>query len=143
LDKYKVTQDQKELVLLRDYLIKNDYLSSKDTEVSLDEVLDMSGRILQYRNFENSEGSDGLDMVRSNLRMLRHANLPDTRLIICSMEGPDIYPDIDKLMTEQEFTDMIGRVVITAEPNYLAQFTSTNQVISYQRRFMNAANGMS
>lgn len=142
LEKYKVTRDQKELVLLRDLLIKNDYLSSKDTEVGLDEVLDMSSRIIRYRNFENPEGSDGLDMVRCNLRMLRHANLPDTRLIICSMEGPDMYPDIDKLMTEEEFADMIGRVVITAEPNYLAQFTSTNQVISYQRRFMTAANGM-
>lgn len=143
LDKYTATQNQNELVLLREFLEKNDYLSSKDTGVSLNEILDMSKRIIRYRNFENHEGSDGLDMVRSNLRMLRHANLPDTRLIICSMEGPDIYPDIDKLMTEEEFADMIGRVVITAEPNYLAQFTSTNQVISYQRRFMNAANGMS
>lgn len=142
LDKYKATQEKRELVLLRDYLIKNDYLSSTDTDAGLDEVLDMSSRIIRYRNFENSEGSDGLDMVRSSLRMLRHANLPDTRLIVCSMEGPDIYPDIDRLMTEEEFTDMIGRVVITAEPNYLAQFTSTNQVVSYQRRFMNAANGM-
>ncbi len=31
------------------------------------------------------------------------------------------------------------RLVITAEPGYLARFTSTNQVVSYQRRFMNAA----
>ena len=37
---------------------------------------------------------------------------------------------------------MNKKVVITAEPNYLARFTSTNQVISYQRRFMNAAKGM-
>ena len=36
---------------------------------------------------------------------------------------------------------MTRRVVITAEPNYLARFTSTNQVITYQRRFMNAAKG--
>jgi hypothetical protein len=34
---------------------------------------------------------------------------------------------------------MTGRVVVTAEPNYLARFTSANQVISYQRRFMTAA----
>ena len=57
------------------------------------------------------------------------------------MEGPLNYPDIDKLLVEDEFSDLVNRVVITAEPNYLARFTSCNQVISYQRRFMNAANG--
>lgn len=31
------------------------------------------------------------------------------------------------------------RVVVTAEPAYLARFTSTNQVVSYQRRFLRAA----
>jgi hypothetical protein len=72
---------------------------------------------------------------------LKQCNLPDTRLIVCSMEGPNNYPDLDRLLTEEEFKDMIGKVVITAEPNYLAQFTSTNQVVTYQRRFMNAANG--
>ena len=39
------------------------------------------------------------------------------------------------------YEDMMDRVVVTAEPNYLAQFTSCNQVISYQRRFLNAAKG--
>jgi hypothetical protein len=67
--------------------------------------------------------------------------MPDTRLIVCSMEGPNNYPDIDKLLCEPEFLDMHDRVVITATPDYLARFTSTNQVISYQRRFMNAAKG--
>jgi len=36
---------------------------------------------------------------------------------------------------------MTDRVVITAEPEYLAKFTTTPQVINYQRRFMNAAKG--
>jgi hypothetical protein len=35
----------------------------------------------------------------------------------------------------------MDRVVITAEPGYLARFASTNQVVSYQRRFLNAAKG--
>ena len=52
-----------------------------------------------------------------------------------------MYPAIDSLLTEDEFVDMMDRVVITAEPEYLARFTSTNQVISYQRRFLNAAKG--
>jgi hypothetical protein len=48
---------------------------------------------------------------------------------------------MDKLLTEPEFSDMTDRVVITAEPEYLAKFTTTPQVVTYQRRFMNAANG--
>ncbi len=36
---------------------------------------------------------------------------------------------------------MADRVVITAEPEYLAKFTTNNQVVTYQRRFMNAAQG--
>jgi hypothetical protein len=58
------------------------------------------------------------------------------------MEGDYNYPDIDDLLAEPEFLGMNDRVVITAEPNYIARFTSTNQVTSYQRRFMNAAKGM-
>lgn len=42
---------------------------------------------------------------------------------------------------EPEFEDMMDRVVVTAEPQYLARFTSTNQVVSYRRRFMAAAEG--
>jgi hypothetical protein len=61
---------------------------------------------------------------------------------VCSIEGNDNYPDIDRLLSTDEYSDMAGRVVVTAEPRYLARFTSANQVISYQRRFMNAANGM-
>ena len=56
------------------------------------------------------------------------------------MEGDYNYPDIDKLMADPEYADMIDRIVITAEPQYLARFTSTNQVVSYQRRVMNAVN---
>ncbi|MFR8545469.1 MAG: hypothetical protein ACLVE3_08860, partial [[Clostridium] scindens] len=44
-------------------------------------------------------------------------------------------------LASDEYGDMAGRVVLTAEPNYLARFSSANQVVSYQRRFMNAANG--
>jgi len=57
------------------------------------------------------------------------------------MDGDRMYPEIDRLLTSEEFADMSRRVVVTAEPSYLARFTSANQVVSYQRRFMNAANG--
>ena len=73
--------------------------------------------------------------------MLKSVNMPDTRLIVCSMEGDYNYPDIDRILVDPEFADVIDRLVITAQPDYLAKFTSCNQVVSYQRRFMNAANG--
>ena len=47
-----------------------------------------------------------MDGVRHNLRMLRNSNLEDTRLIICSIEGSRMYPELDKLMAEPEFQDM-------------------------------------
>lgn len=63
-------------------------------------------------------------------------------MIICSMEGEYNYPDIDRLLADEAYSDVVDRVIITAEPNYLARFTSTNQVVSYQRRFMNAVGNL-
>jgi hypothetical protein len=133
--------DNKHLEALRTFFIEKDFLAPSGINTNLNEIKKTAERILKYRNYDNSEGSDDLDGVRHNLRVLRNANLPDTRLIICSMEGEENYPAIDKLLTEPEFSDMVDRVVITAEPEYLAKFTTTPQVVSYQRRFMNAANG--
>ena len=59
-------------------------------------------------------------------------------LSYAAWKGPINYPDLDKMTSEPEFADVIDRLVITAEPGYLAKFTSTSQVVSYQRRFMNA-----
>ncbi len=140
LGAYQTSQNTIFLTQLKEYLIKNDHLPLSKKDLDLLAVKDIAENMIKYRMFED-EGADGLDGVRHNLRVLKQCNLPDTRLIICSMEGPNNYPDLDRLLTEDEFSEMTGRVVITAEPNYLAQFTSTNQVVSYQRRFMNAANG--
>lgn len=128
---------------LRDYMLSTDYLASGDTDYEVGKAIEKARNLVKYRNFENEEGSDGLDSVRHNLRALRNANLPESRLIICSMEGDWNYPDLDKLLASDEFADMSDRVVVTAEPGYLARFTSTNQVVSYQRRFMKAAQGES
>ncbi|MBQ9156897.1 MAG: transaldolase [Eubacterium sp.] len=138
---YEASKDTKALESLRDYFIANDYYTEADKDMPLSEVLKFGRDLIKYRHFEDAQGSDGLDGMRHNLRVLKNSNLEDTRLIVCSMEGPYNYPDIDKLLAEPEFIEMNKKVVITAEPNYLARFTSTNQVISYQRRFMNAANG--
>ncbi len=134
------SRNVKYLEALRTFMIDKDYYSASEV-ADLDEVRKDAQTILKQRSFESKEGSDGLDGVRHNLRWLRQSNLEDTRLIICSMEGADNYPDIDRLLVADEFRDMSGRVVLTAEPNYLARFTSANQVVSYQRRFMNAADG--
>jgi len=141
VDAYDSTENVSNLESLRAYFVKNDYYPPSKANADLREVLRFGRDLIKYRHFEDAEGSDGLDGMRHNLRVLRNCNLPDTRLIVCSMEGPYNYPDIDKLLAEPEFQDMHDKVVITAPPDYLARFTSTNQVISYQRRFMNAAAG--
>jgi hypothetical protein len=139
---FNLTRDKKHLEDLRSFMLKVDLLSKSETEKDLLAVKHFAEDLLAYRNFDNDGGSDGLDMVRHNLRMLKQNNLPDTRLIVCSMEGPYNYPDIDKLTVDPEFADVIDRLVITAEPGYLARFTSSSQVVSYQRRFMNAVAGV-
>jgi hypothetical protein len=140
IDAYDATGSAAHLDALRKYFIDNDYYSpARGAATDAAEILAFGRDILRYRRFNDREGADGLDGMRHNLRVLRNANLPDTRLIVCSMEGPNNYPDIEKVLTEPEFLDMNHKVVITAPPDYLARFSSTNQVISYQRRFMNAA----
>ena len=141
LDLFELTNDPKYLSDMRSLMLANDYLNKNEQDADLFRVLKLGKDIVRYRNIDNEYGSDGLDAVRHNLRLLRNTNLSDARLIICSMEGDYNYPDIDKLMADPEYQDVIDRVVITAEPGYLARFTSTNQVVSYQRRFMNAAKG--
>ncbi|MDR1625923.1 MAG: transaldolase family protein [Spirochaetia bacterium] len=143
LDLYRTSDDPDFLVELRKFFVEKDFLPPSAGNLDLFEVKKMGEGILAYRGAaEGPAGShDGLDGVRHNLRVLRGANLPETRLIICSMEGPTMYPAIDRLLTEAEFLDMADRVVITAEPEYLSRFASSSQVVSYQRRFMNAASG--
>jgi len=140
LDQFAMSNDNLVLEQLKKFFIEKDFIAP-GSNMSLSDVKATAERVLKYRNWENSEGSDQLDSVRHNLRLLKTANLPDTRLIICSMEGEENYPAIDKLLAEPEFIDVADKVVITAEPSYLAKFTTSPLVVSYQRRFMNAANG--
>jgi hypothetical protein len=141
LDLFHVSGEPKFLEEIRTLLVEKDYLPPSAATMDLLEVKRIAEHIVKYRNLQSPEGSDGLDAARHNLRLLRNVNLPDTRLIICSMEGENNFPDIDALLADPEYEDVMDRVVITAEPNYLAQFTTTNQVLSYQRRFLNAAKG--
>lgn len=137
---YESSGDRKYLEELKAFMQEKDYYK-KGEDPDLMAVKATAELLLKQRHFHDEEGSDGLDSVRHNLRVLRNCNLEDTRLILCSMEGDWNYYDIDRLLASDEFRDMAGRVVLTAEPQYLARFSSSNQVVTYQRRFMNAANG--
>lgn len=139
LTSYETSRDSAYLKELRTFLVSTDHLPADGECRDLIEVLHYAQDMVSYRRWNDAEGADGLDSLRHNLRLLKQSGLPDTRLIVCSMEGPQNYPDIDKLVVDPEFADVIDRLVITAEPGYLARFTSTNQVVSYQRRFMAAA----
>ena len=84
------------------------------------------------------DGHDGLDSARHSLRLLKQANLPDTRLILCNTKSAQMYYDIDKMMVEPEFADMKQRVILTCEPEYFGQFTSSPTIYTYQRSFLNS-----
>jgi hypothetical protein len=141
LEEYRCTENRSHLSDLRNFMIEKDYLSAEEKDFDLFEAEAMCRRILEYRKAASNGRPDGLDAVRHNLRLIRSLNLSDTRLIICSMEGDFNYPDIDNLLADPEFEEVLDRLVITAVPAYLAKFTSSNLVVSYQRRFMNAAKG--
>lgn len=138
---YELTGEKDYLEELKVFMLSKDYFGAGEADIDLATVREKAEIIVKQRNIDNAEGIDGLDGVRHNLRLLRQTNMEDTRLIICSMEGDHNYYDIDRLLASDEYGDMSGRVVLTAEPNYLARFSSANQIVSYQRRFMNAANG--
>ena len=138
---YEETGDLLFIEQLKKYMLENDYLSADETGVDLFAAYTRAKDILSYRGFADNAAADGLDSVRHNLRCLRQANLPDTRLIICNMQGENYYPYIDRLLMEPEFIDMADRVVITAAPSLLAEFTSNPLVVQFHRRFMNAAQG--
>ena len=140
LSAFDTTRDLQFLKTLRSYFVDVDFLSKADADMDLAEVEKLARETLTYRDFNNCRGFDGMDGVRHNLRMLKDCNLEDTRLIICSIAGSREYPELDKLLVEDEFRDVLDKIVITTEPIYLAQNTASPQIITYQRRFMNAVN---
>ena len=122
---------------LRTYLIQNYYLSASDKDLELLVVKRTAKNLLAYRGWHTTD-TDGLDQARHNLRLIANSNLADTRLIICSLDG-DMYSKVDKMLMEPEFQGMNDRVIITASPKYLADFTSSPAVLNYNRNFFKAA----
>ena len=135
---FEATGDEKHLEELRKFLIASDYLSCRDTDLSLFEVKRKAEWLMKYQGWQTSEGSDGLDQSRHALRELRNSNLPDTRLIICSLDS-SMYSMVDRMLMEKEYADMADRVVITADPDYLAGFASSPAVLKYNKSFIAAA----
>lgn len=76
---------------LRSFLVGHDYLSSVDGAVPVAEVVALARSIVRYRGPDTAEDWDGLGSVRHALRLLRSSYLPDTRLIVCSMEGRELH----------------------------------------------------
>lgn len=137
---YEVGGKISALEALRDYMVENDYLSGAECDCRLDYALSLAREILKYRGYDSPD-ADGLDGIRHNLRMLRNSQLPDTRLIICNFQSKWCYPYVDRMLMEPEFADMLDRVVITAPPAILGEYTTNAIVTQFHRRFMNAANG--
>ncbi len=138
---YEETADPVFVDMLKQYMIENDYVSAREASGDTFSAYSRAKEILRYREFEDNPAADGLDGIRHNLRCLKQANLPDTRLIICNFHNCNTYPYIDKLLMEPEFADMADRIVITGPPNLLASYTSSPLVIQFHRRFMNATSG--
>lgn len=138
---YEETGDPLFVEQLQKYMVDNDYLAAGEVSSDRFAAYTRAREILKYRGFLENASSDGLDGIRHNLRCLKQANLPDTRLIVCNMQGENYYPYIDRLLMEPEFVDMADKVVITAAPSLLMEFTSNPLVVQFHRRFMNAANG--
>lgn len=123
---------------LRSWMISNDFLAPSHGECGLITVLEAARSHLRHRR-EEPDRDDGLDAARQSLRWLSNSHLPDTRLILCSMDGDDMFPELTRMLTEPEFLPLHHRTLITTDPVYLARWTSSPQVIGYQRRFMRAA----
>ena len=140
LSAFDSTRDLQFLKALRGYFVDVDFIPKSEAEMDLAEVEKLARETMTYRDFNNCRGFDGMDGVRHNLRMMKDCNMDDTRLIICSIAGSRQYPELDKLLVEDEFRDVLDKIVITTEPIYLAQYTASPQIITYQRRFMNAVN---
>ena len=95
---YEETGDPLFIEQLQKYMVENDYLSAGEINGDRFAAYTRARDILRYRGFLENPAADGLDGIRHNLNVLRQANLPDSRLIICNMQGENYYPYIDRLL---------------------------------------------
>lgn len=136
IEAYRKTESPLFIEQMKNYLLENDYIGANEEDIEDFQVLSVIKKTLNHRLSDPK--NDGLDSIRHNLRALRRANLPDTRLIICNFQDDNLYPAIDRLIMEDEFFDMSDRLVITNPPELMSAFASSPLVVQFQRRFMNA-----
>lgn len=134
IGKYDKSGDKQYYEQILKYMKKVNLLGSEDQDA--DKAMEKARLLVNYRHAYDHEGSDGLDSVRHSLRVLRLANLPDTRIIICNTKTDRMYYDIDKMLAEDEFADMKQKVVLTCEPVYFGRYTSSSTIYAYQRDFL-------
>lgn len=120
---------------LHEYMIKQDFFAYDHKDAA---AAEKRARMLVNYRMQDNEVTDGLDGARHALRVLKSANLPDTRLIVCNTKTEQMYYDIDKMMVEPEFADMKQRVILTCEPSYFAKFTYSPTIFNYQKSFLTA-----
>lgn len=132
---YDATSDEQFVADLRDYLVRMDYLGTDDKALDLLTVLRLTRTLLRQRD---DGPDDGMDSVRRSLRWLSTTHLPETRLIVCSMDGEQMFPDLMTMLSEPEFLPLHRRVLVTTDPAYLARWTTSPHVVTYQRRFLSA-----
>ncbi|MGE0218310.1 hypothetical protein [Mycolicibacterium sp.] len=132
---YQATADTWFATELRRYLVANHYLGRADENLDLLETLTLARRIVEARR---RDGSDGLDSARASMRWLQRSNLDSSRLIICSMDGDEMFPAVTSMLLEPELRDMHNRVLVTTDPRYLARWSSSPHVVAYQQRFLKA-----
>jgi hypothetical protein len=118
---YDATSDEQFVADLRDYLVRMDYLGTDDKALDLLTVLRLTRTLLRQRD---DGPDDGMDSVRRSLRWLSTTHLPETRLIVCSMDGEQMFPDLMTMLSEPEF-HLHRRVLVTADPAYLARWTTS------------------
>jgi len=136
---YEDTGDVSFVHRLKEFMYENDFIGLKEREQGdLFDAYNMARETIRFRGLDTEPRSDGLDAVRHNLRMLRQTNISDTRLIICNFQGDYLYPYIDRLIADEEFSDMAGRIVVTGSPDLVAKFTTSPAVNFFHRRFNSA-----
>lgn len=140
LNAYNTTSDKSFMDMLKQFMLDNDYIGANQADMDLLEIKSVAEAVLKYRNYTDAS-TDGLDGLRHNLRQLSRINNSETRLIICNYQGCDIYQYVDKVLMEDEFKDVLDKVVITASPEIISQHATSPLVVQYQRKFMNAAAG--
>lgn len=137
---YAATEDVWFATELRRYMVSNHYLGRGDDTLDLLDTLTTARQIVATRT---QDGDDGLDSARASVRWLQSSDLPDSRLIICSMDGASMFPSVMAMMIEPEMREAHHRVLVTTDPRYLARWSSSPHVIGYQQRFLKAVAGPS